>query len=391
MNDFGYEASNIAYAWVCDRQVYSSPFGGNTGPTAWIAPGIVSPYLVSFALWGCFTPGSIIFAYGIALVASLVTAYAVFRIGSIVAGPSVGLLAAALFAILPYEAWTFHTRGQLDFNLLVLCFALLLLAMLRTIVDPRRAGITLGVVSSLTALFNPGFLLCTGVGFLLALPDRDAHQRLRLALTLLVTHLVLIGPYVAWQSGRIGTFVPVKSNAPVELFLGNTELARGVLHDEVFLTYHPSQNAAEFLRYQELGERAYVSHARHRFLGTFNLGAYLTNTCRRAIAFFIGSGLGTSDDFTLRAVVKNARWWVFPLSLTGLLALRRGRPARLETATLLFTLAYSVPYLLTAVLDRYRVPMTPTVTVALAILILETWLRARALSGLGSRPTLLGR
>ena len=35
-------ASNIAHAWVCADQGYASPFGGATGPTAWIAPGVVS-------------------------------------------------------------------------------------------------------------------------------------------------------------------------------------------------------------------------------------------------------------------------------------------------------------------------------------------------------------
>ena len=69
---FGFEASYIALAWVSAGQGFASPFGGSTGPTAWIAPGVVALYAVSFSLWGCFTFQSILFVFGIALVVSLV-------------------------------------------------------------------------------------------------------------------------------------------------------------------------------------------------------------------------------------------------------------------------------------------------------------------------------
>jgi hypothetical protein len=374
MNDFGYEASNIAYAWACGRQGYASPFGGATGPTAWIAPGIVLPYAISFALWGCFTPVSILFAYGIALVVSVLTTFVVFRIGTLIAGSRlVGLLSAALFAVLPYEAWTFHTNSQLDFNLLVLWFALLLLAVLLTIDDLRRSGLLLGVVSSVAALFNPGFLLCTGIGFLLALPGRNVRQRLHLGLSLVVLHLLLLGPYVAWQSIRIGTFVPIKSNAPVELYIGNTDTASGLLRHQVFLTHHPSQNDDEFVRYREIGESAYVKEARRNFLEVFDLREFMENTVRRSYMFFFGYEVKTWDHSPLKIAVKRGLWLVFFLSLVGLIVIRRGRPTRFETAGLLFTLAYAFPYLLTGIMERYRIPITPMVAVAFAILVAEAW------------------
>ena len=376
MNDFGYEASNIAYAWASGGQVYSSPFGGATGPTAWIAPGIVLPYLISFTLWGCFTPASIFFAYGIALGISVLTSFVVFRVGTLMSGSrSVGLLSGALFAVLPYEAWTFHTSSQLDFNLLVLWFALLLFAVLRTIDERGRSGLMLGIVSSCAALFNPGFLLCAGVGFLLALPGRNARQRLNLGLILVVVHLLLLGPFAAWQSVRIGTFVPVKSNAPVELFIGNTDTASGLLRHQVFLTHHPSQNDDEFVRYSEIGESAYVKEARQKFRAAFDLHEFMENTVRRSYMFFFGYEVKTWDHSPLKVAVKRGLWLVFFFSLVGLIVVRRGRPRRLETAALLFTLAYAVPYLITGIMERYRIPITPMVAVALAILVAEAWRR----------------
>ncbi|MCG6948572.1 MAG: hypothetical protein LJE93_06615 [Acidobacteria bacterium] len=374
MNDFGYEASNIAYAWVAGGQVYASPFGGATGPTAWIAPGIVAPYALSFALWDCFTPASILFAYGLALIVSLLTTVVVFKIAALLTeSRRTGLAAALIFAVLPYEAWVFHTRSQLDFNLPVLWFALLLLAVLRTIDEPGSSGIGLGVVSSFAALFNPGFILCTGVGWLLAMPGRGARRNLRLGLNLLVVHVLLVGPYVAWQSFRIGTFVPVKSNAPVELFIGNTDTASGLLRHQVFLTYHPSQNDAQFVLYSEVGEGAYVREARRRFLESFDTREFIENTVRRAYLFFFGYEVKPWDHSAVKILIKRALWLLFFLSLVGLIVIRRGRPSRLETASLLFTLAYAFPYLFTGIMERYRIPITPVVAVALAIMLREVW------------------
>jgi hypothetical protein len=380
MNDFGYEASNIAYAWVCGDQVYSSPFGGETGPTAWIAPGIVLPYAISFALWGCFTPASIFFAYGLALVVSVVTTFAVFHIGKLVGGSSrIGLFSAVLFAVMPYEAWTFHTNSQLDFNLLVLWFALLLLAVLRIIAEPHRSGLGLGVVSSLAVFFNPGFLLCTGIGFFLALPGRSPRQRIHLLSSLIAVHLALVGPYVAWQSTRIGTFVPVKSNAPVELRIGNTDTASGLLRHQVFLRHHPSQNDGEFVHYGEVGEGAYVREARRQFLDSFNLGEFVENSVRRAHLFFVAYEIKSWDHSSLKIILKRILWLVFFLSMVGIVVIRCGRTSRFETAALLFTLGYAFPYLLTGIMERYRIPITPVVAVSLAILIVETWQRTTAL------------
>jgi hypothetical protein len=378
VNDFGYEASNIAHAWVCGGQGFASPFGGATGPTAWIAPGVVAIYALAFALWGCFTPSSILFAYALALAGSAAATVAVFRTGALMAGKrSTGLLAAAAFALLPYEAWTFHTSSQLDFNLQVLWFAVLLLQVLRVVAEPRRSGAGFAVTAAAAALFNPGFLLCTAVGALLALPDRSPRSRLGLLLRLAVAHLLVLGPYVAWQSARLGVLVPVKSNAPVELLIGTTDTASGLLRHEVFLAHHPSQNDAEYRRYRDLGEGAYVADARSRFLQSFSLGDFAADSVRRGYEFFLHYELKPWDHSPRTIAVKRAFWGLFFLAPVALVAVRRGRPRRLETAALLLALAYAAPFLATGIMERYRIPLTPVVAVALALLAAEGHRRLR--------------
>jgi hypothetical protein len=281
---------------------------------------------------------------------------------------------------MPYEAWTFHTSSQLDFNLVVLWFALLLFAVLRTIVEPGRSGLSLGVTSSLAALFNPGFLLCTGIGFLLAQHGRSRRQWVHLGGALIAVHLLLVGPYVVWQSARIGTLVPVKSNAPVELLIGNTDTASGLLRHQVFLRHHPSQNDDEFALYAELGEGGYIRQTRQRVLETFDLGGFVENSVRRTYLFFVGYEIKSWDHSPTKITLKRILWLVFFLSLAGVVIVRLGRPTRLETAALLFTIGYALPYLLTGVMERYRIPITPAVAVFLAILIVEAWRRLRPIS-----------
>lgn len=386
LNHFGYEVSSIAHAWVHGGKIFESPFGGSTGPTAWIAPGMVLPYAFSFALWGCFTPTSIFFINGIALAISALLVIIVYRLGFLIAdSPSVGMLAAFLFAILPYEAWIFHVHSQRDFNFIVLWFALLLHAVLCTIKDPNRSGIRFGVVSCFAAIFHPGFLLCAGAGLVLALPTRSALQKFRLGFTLAVIHILLLGPYVAWQSGRLGGFVPLRSNAEFELFLGNSEASRGVLTGDLLDKLHPNGNPDEYSRYRKLGEYRFVREAGNRFRQSFDTQAFLKNTVRRCHQFFVGYTAKPWDVSALTVITKRVFWITFGLSLVGLVVVRRCRPKRLEVAALVFTLAYAFPYLITGIMERYRIPISPVVAVSLAILVSEVW-RILEAQGFRRRP-----
>ena len=81
------------------------------------------------------------------------------------------------------------------------------------------------------------------------------------------------------------------------------------------------------------------------------------------------------------SAIKAAIWAVPALSLIALALARRGRLEAAESAVLLFTLAYAVPYLLTGVMERYHIPMVPAVAVVLALLtwtLIESWGRRGA-------------
>jgi hypothetical protein len=383
MNPFGFEASNIAHAWVCGNQGFASPFGGATGPTAWIAPGVVAFYAVAFALWGCFTFTSILFAYSVALCCSIVTTVVVFRIGSRVGRDSrVGFLAALFFACLPFESWVYKISGHLDFNLQVFWFAVLLLQVLRAADSASpRAGVWLGIVTAMAALFNPILIACAAVGVVHAVRRRPRRESIFFVVAFTIACGVVLGPYIVFQSLRLGGFVPVKSNAGFELYLGNTPESRGVLDMVTFETFHPSQNTDEFLTYAEVGELAYVRAARRRFFRDVDLRTFLGYTLRRTYHFFVGYQTKPWDRSPLGVAVKIAMWAVPLVSVVILLAIRRGRLESGEGLVLAYTVMYAAPYLITGVMERYRIPMATTVALVLALLtrdLIGSWHRHRS-------------
>jgi hypothetical protein len=76
------------------------------------------------------------------------------------------------------------------------------------------------------------------------------------------------------------------------------------------------------------------------------------------------------------SAIKAAMWAAPVLSLVALVAVRGRRLSAEEGAMLLFTLAYVVPYLVTGIMERYRIPIVPTVAVVLALLVwtaMEGW------------------
>jgi uncharacterized membrane protein len=383
MNDFGWEASAIAYAWTCTDQGFASPFGADTGPTAWIAPGVVALYGAAFSLWGCFTPPSVFFVFAVALILSVVTTYVVFRIGlEISDSRAVGVIAAILFAILPLEARVFIETGHLDFNLQVFWLAILLYTALRILRrDWVSAALALGVVSSAAMYFNPGFVLCTAAAGLVWIRGRDMASSRRFLSLMATIHLIIVGPYVLYQSARLGTFVPVKSNAGFELFLGNTEEAEGILTVSVFRAHHPASNQTEFHKYRELGEEEYVRSARESFFSQFRLDTYSYYTIRRLLGYFLVFNLGSPVDSTPLALAKMAFWPLPAISLIALIVSRKGKLERTEILLPLFVLAYAFPYLVAGVNSRYRIPIAAPTVVAIALLVgpaLRAWVRDNA-------------
>ncbi len=365
LQSFGWEASSIACAIVCKAEGYSDPFGARSGPTAWIAPGVVVPYVIAFLLFGCFSFESILFVFLFSLVCSVVICCIVYRIALKLFSDLIkAALAAASFAILPYDSWIFRVTGHLDFNFVTLGFAALLMASLRYYRQPGTvAAASLGTVAGISGLVFPGFLTAALVAwFVTWLTKKSAESFIHLFVIGIVM-TVIVAPYILWQRERLGGLVPVKSNAGFEVYLGNRVEAKGLFNDRVLAMYHPSQNPDEFRKYRELGEIVYVQSKFKEMLSSTSLANFVLNTLRRTGFFYFLYERKNWDRGGTRLLAKRLLWLVPGIVLLLACVAACRQRAGEWWLIIALTVAYSAPYLVTGVMDRYRYPIIPAVCV----------------------------
>jgi hypothetical protein len=371
MNEFGFEVSNIACSWACLGRGLASPFGGDTGPTAWIAPGVVAPYAASFSLFGCFTTASILTLFGVALLLSLATCWLTYRSALLMFGDrSTALLAALLFALAPFDLWLFRVASAMELNVYTFLLALLLLMALRYWRSPT-AGRLLGLAAATAAavLIYPGFGLCalTVVALRLAI-DRATRVVVHAVLCATVVG-VLVSPYVVWQRSRVGGWVPIKSNGPFELYLGNTPEARGVLSDAVFEARHPSQSLDEYLRYRTVGELPYVRQKYAEFRRDFTWQRFLVTTGERVLGYFFTYTPKEWDTQSLRTAAKRVLWALPGVVLLVIPLVRRRTLGQSALVAYALVASFALPFLLAGVMERYRLPVAPVIAILGAALL----------------------
>ena len=105
-----YETGNIAAA-IAETDTFSSPFGTDTGPTAWLMPGY--PYLLAliFQLSGTYSISSAFIALLLDCVASVLTIIPIFWITNRLFDRKAALIAAALFCFYPPSI--LHATGRI--------------------------------------------------------------------------------------------------------------------------------------------------------------------------------------------------------------------------------------------------------------------------------------
>lgn len=351
---FGYETGAIARNIVTGHG-FSSPFGGSTGPTAWIAPLYPLMCAAVFKVFGLFTTASAIAIYELNSLFGALTCIPLYLMGKRTLGRRIGLYAGWVWAAGLLFTW-WPTTWIWDMAASALLLTLLLERTLALADSPSLRGwLCLGFLWGIAALTNPA--LISALPASLAWPAwrsrRAGLSWTRPLAAACLCFFLTISPWLVRNRMVFGEWVFLRSNAGFEFALANYHFSNGM----GWLGKHPSQNHFQWDEYARLGELGYV-HAKTadavKFVRQYP-GEFARLTALRTWAFWYGTileyGAGVSWD----------EWAYWPLSLISIMGLitvvwRREPGSLLFAATLLL---YPLPYYLTAPAVRYRHAIEP--------------------------------
>ena len=392
---FEQETGSIAHALVTGKG-FSNPFLKDTGPTAWLTP--VYPFLVAatFKVFGVFTLLSFFFLFFFNAICSSAVCVPLFYVGKRVAGVGAGALAAWLWAVfpsavmMPFE-WIWDT-SLTAFLAAALVWVTLELAEREPLI---RSWLLYGLLLGFSLMVNPAvgsllpFLLCWAAyrsRKLLTPRSGWATPRFSFLAKPALAAGAAILCCVPWTLRNYAVFhrlVPLRSNFPLELYIGNNEN-----YDDKRPHWPPPiTKERETVRYFRMGETAFMDEEMGKaklFIRTHpRIAAELFG--ERFIAFWAGIANPIQVFPTAELLV---RLLILCATLSGVGALagivvlvRWSSPYAFPLVV--GPIVFPVIYYVTHTSVRYRHPIDPVVLLLTAIAIValtKLLFRARAAS-----------
>ena len=253
---FQQETGNIAFA-LAEGKGFSNVFRTETGPTAWLAP--VYPLMVAamFKLFGIFTARAFFACAALNMLFSSAACVPIFFVGKRIGGLGVAAGAAWLWAVfpsgvmMPFE-WIWETSLSALLAGMIL-WATLELAETEKWLDWGAYGVLWG----LALMTNPalGILLPFLLGWAGLRGRGENRPRWKRAGLALVLAILCCVPWTIRNYVAFHRFIPVRSNLPFELWLGNNDI-----FDEHARAGRKSiTRTEEARRYAQLGETGYMA------------------------------------------------------------------------------------------------------------------------------------
>ena len=378
---FAYEIGEVAQS-IVEGRGFSSPFGVPTGPTAWYTPAY--PLLLAgiFKMFGVYSAAS---AWAISAVNSFfaaLTAAVIVGIGKETVGTKSGVVAAWLWALLPY-VMQWSLRWVWETSLSALLLAAMVYGTLRVRREPRMGHfVALGLLWAIVANANPTLLILLPVSLAWIWWRQRSVSPVKAGIaTVLLLTVLGCAPWTA-RNYLTMHYLGLRSNFGEELYLGNQPGAEGL----IIIWKHPIWNSAELNDYQRLGEISYIATKRKLAMDFIRShpATFLVITLKRIAYFWCGA----PDDPRVHpsnVVVRTT--FLFMMSLLGfwgcLRAIRKKVPGgRLLLSVLIF---YPLIFYITHTHVRYRHPVDPILLLAAAYLFFshsdEKPLLSRAHSG----------
>ena len=344
----GLEIVNIASS-IASHKGFSSPFGIESGPTAWIPP--VYPAIVAaiFMLLGSRSDLAAMTILAMQALFSALTCIPLYAIARRVFDENSAAVAAWGWAFFPYELLIpelFVWETSLSALLLVLaCYFSIDLSQ-----NDRWKPVLAGIAWGIAALTSTALISVMPV--FLSLPHffkRRARFPYKTIATVMLVSALLVCPWILRNWHALGAMVPVRSNFGEELWVGNHEGGFG----RIVSGLGPADNDAERERYRTMGELSYVTQRRRQAIHF--ISANPAPFCRRVLYRFRYWWFAEGEHaaaFTFYRLLTL-------LSFAGVvLALPKSKDP-LVLAILASIVIYPLVYYVTDVYPRYRYPLEP--------------------------------
>lgn len=342
----------------------SSPFGGSTGPTAFIAP--VYPILVAlvFKIFGSFTTTSAIVVMLAQTVLNLVTIWLTMHVARRLFDQVTATVAGSIWACSLPLIWMPTIFWETSLSC---CLLMGLLAMVmryrETAAMTAVRWMRLGAYCGLAALVNPA-LLPALVAISLWLVFQRRKSAAGWPILAAITFVVVFAPWPIRNAKVFHAFIPLRTTVGFELWMGNHAGADGYLDETLF----PMYNKAELADYGTRGEVGYSAHkaALAREFVYARPATFARMTALRAWRFWTGTGSRNgSGIFAMHAVFTTA------FGLAGLALLARSRKYALAILFALPVTLFPLPYLITHAEFRYRLVLDPILAMFAAYTLTE--------------------
>ena len=398
--EFGWEMGRVARS-IAQGHGFSSPYEGNTGPTAWEPP--LYPFLMAgvFKLFGIYSQRSAWVLLSINSLFATLTCIPIYWIAHRTFGKRVAIWSAYAWGLNPYVwYWSIHWIWDTTFTPLVLAWIFLFAVELAhvapegcvapdALVRGRRnadasAWALFGALYAIGALANPTMLAFLPFCGLWIWRQRFRHALPSLAgvaLSSLVFFAVL-SPWVIRNYEVFHRFVFLRDDFGLQLRLGNGPYAEGML-----MAYlQPNLNKLELQKFQEQGEIAYAESCKRQAVDWIRAhpGRFAIISLKRFFYYWNGVPRATNSvapvDFRTSAFLATS-----VLALWGAIrALRQKRPGAWLFAGLI--IFYPAIYYFVYPHARYRHPIEPELTILIVFLLSEVSLRTTTKQS-GTRTT----
>ena len=366
--EFGWEMGRIGRS-IALGQGFSSPYEGNTGPSAWEPP--LYPFLIGgvFKIFGVYTRASAWVLLSINSAFATLTCIPIFLIAWRIFGENIARWSAYAWGLNPYVwYWSIHWIWDTTFTpFLLACIFLLALELQDW---PGWQGWALfGALYGIGALANPtmlAFLPCCGLWIW--------RQRYRRGLGsiggIVVASVVFwaaLSPWLVRNYEVFGRFVFIRDDFGLQFRLGNWKGADGML-----MAYlQPNLNRGELEKFQQMGELAYGETCKREAFAWVreNPGRFAVISLERMFYYWNGVPRATSSrspvDFRNSGFLATS-----VLALWGLIrAVRQKRPGAWLFAWLVLT--YPTVYYFVFPHARYRHPIEPELVMLVVFVISE--------------------